>query len=65
MLARFKLMTRKSEGFFHDLALGWQMLKRGKLKLRAPRMQGRREVRDIFTATEARQLKAAESGTGT
>lgn len=53
MLARFKLKTRKEGGLFKDAELGWEMFKKGKLKLLPDKISKREEVRDIFRKSGA------------
>jgi heterodisulfide reductase subunit C len=38
---------------FTDLGLGWQMFRRGRLRLLPSRVRGLREVRGMFSATPA------------
>jgi heterodisulfide reductase subunit C len=45
MLASFKL---RSGTLFKDLVLGWEMFKRGKLKLWPSKVRDRRKVKEIF-----------------
>ena len=53
MLARFKLKTRKEGGLFKDAELGWEMFKKGKLKLLPDKISKREEVREIFRKSGA------------
>lgn len=54
MLARFKLKTRKGGGLFKDAGLGWEMFKRGKLKLLPQKIRRRKEIREIFRKSKSR-----------
>lgn len=45
MLARFRM---KTGNLFGDAALGWEMLRRGKLRLLPDRIRGRKAVRAMF-----------------
>ena len=53
MLARFKLKTRKSGGLFKDVGLGWEMFKRGKLKLLSVKIRQTKQIRAIFRQSGA------------
>ena len=48
MLAAYKLKTRKSGGLFKDAALGWEMFKRGKLRLIPDKVRHREQIEEIF-----------------
>jgi len=52
MLARYKLKTLKSGGLSKDAALGWEMFKRGKLKLLPEGIRRRDQIREIFRQSE-------------
>lgn len=45
LILRFKLKTRD---FFKDAGLGWQMFRRGKIKLLPPGLTGSKDVKEIF-----------------
>jgi heterodisulfide reductase subunit C len=47
LILRFKLKTRD---FLKDAGLGWQMFRRGKIKVLPPSLTGGKEVRAIFDA---------------
>jgi heterodisulfide reductase subunit C len=49
LILRFKLKTRD---FLKDAGLGWQMFRRGKIKVLPPSLTGGKEVRAIFDAYE-------------
>ena len=49
LIMRFKMKTR---GFLKDAGLGWQMFRRGKIKVVPQGVKGAREVREIFQACE-------------
>ena len=53
MLAKFKLKARKSGGLLKDAGLGWEMFKRGKLKLLPVKIRQRKQIRAIFRQSEA------------
>jgi heterodisulfide reductase subunit C len=48
MLAEYRLKTRESGPLLKDADLGWEMLKRGKLRLLPERVRRREEVRALF-----------------
>jgi len=54
MIIRYKSKTRD---FFKDAALGWQMFRRGKIKLLPATLSGGREIKDIFKAFEKGEKK--------
>jgi len=48
----------KSGAMREELRLAWELLRRGRLKLKLPRrLQGRREIKEIFARSEARGEK--------
>ena len=49
LILRFKLKTRD---FLKDAGLGWQMFRRGKIKVLPQSFTGGKEVREIFNAYE-------------
>ncbi len=49
LIMRFKLKTR---GFLKDASLGWEMFRRGKIKVLPPGTTGGNEVKAIFDACE-------------
>ena len=49
LILRFKLATKD---FLKDAALGWEMFRRGKIKLLPQGFRGGKEVRKIFSAYE-------------
>lgn len=49
LILRFKVKTKD---FLKDAALGWQMFRRGKIKLLPQGFRGGKEVREIFSAYE-------------
>jgi len=49
LILRFKLKTRD---FLKDAGLGWQMFRRGKIKVFPQGFTGGKEVREIFNAYE-------------
>ena len=53
MLARFKLKTLKSGDLSEDAKLGWEMFKRGKLKLWPDKIRQRGQIREIFRKSGA------------
>ena len=52
MLAKYKLKTRKRGGVFKDAGLGWEMFKRGKLRLLPVKVRQKNQVREIFQKSE-------------
>ena len=50
MLARFRI---KAGNLFQDAGLGWEMFKRGKLKLLPSRIKGIKAVRAMFARRKA------------
>ena len=53
MLASFKLKTLKLGGLFKDSGLGWEMFKRGKLKILPSGIRGKKQVKAIFKRSES------------
>ena len=53
MLAAYKLKTRKSGGLFKDAALGWEMFKRGKLRLLPDKVRRREQIEEIFRRSKS------------
>jgi heterodisulfide reductase subunit C len=51
MIGSYKLKTK---AFLQDARLGWEMFKRGKLKLFPRRIRGRREIKRIFEQTRGK-----------
>ncbi len=49
LILRFKVKTRD---FLKDAALGWQMFRRGKIKLLPQSFRGGKEVKEMFSAYE-------------
>jgi heterodisulfide reductase subunit C len=49
LIMRFKMKTRN---FLKDAGLGWQMFRRGKIKLLPPGTTGGKEIKAIFDACE-------------
>ncbi|MDZ4165415.1 MAG: 4Fe-4S dicluster domain-containing protein [Smithellaceae bacterium] len=54
MIVRYKNKTRD---FFKDAALGWNMFRRGKIKLLPATFSGGREIKDIFKTFEKGEKK--------
>ena len=48
MLASYKLKAMKSGGLFEDVGLGWEMFKRGKLRLLPDKVRQKQQIREIF-----------------
>lgn len=48
MLARYKMKTRDFNNVTRDARLGWELFKRGKLRLQPVVIRGQEEVRDLF-----------------
>ena len=56
MLAGYSLKSGKGTGALKDAGLGWELFKRGKLRLWPARVRRRGQIRDIFRrALSARQ----------
>jgi hypothetical protein len=51
MIGHYKMKTRE---YTKDMKLGWEMFKRGKLRLFPHRIKGRKEVKEIFRRAEER-----------
>jgi heterodisulfide reductase subunit C len=51
MIGSYKLKTR---AFLQDARLGWEMFRRGKLRLLPNRVRGRREIKRIFEETKGK-----------
>jgi heterodisulfide reductase subunit C len=49
LIVRFKLKTK---GFLKDAGLGWQMFRRGKIKVLPPGVTGAKDVKAMFDAYE-------------
>lgn len=58
LLLHYKVATRE---FFRDTRLGWQLLRRGKLPLKAPGVENRAQIRRLFATAGA---GATGPGTG-
>jgi len=48
MLAAYALKSGKGKGVLKDAGLGWELFKRGKLRLWPVRVRQRRQIRDLF-----------------
>ncbi len=53
MLASYKLKLGKLGELFKDSGLGWQMFKRGKLKLLPAGIRQKKQIREIFRKSES------------
>ena len=53
MLASFKLKTMKFGGLFKDAGLGWEMFKKGKLKILPSGIRNRKQVKEIFERSKS------------
>jgi heterodisulfide reductase subunit C len=53
MLARYRLQTRKEGGLLADAGLGWEMFKRGKLKLLPAGIRQREQIRELFRRSKS------------
>ncbi|MEW6751491.1 MAG: 4Fe-4S dicluster domain-containing protein [Candidatus Latescibacterota bacterium] len=53
MLARYTVKARKTRGVLADAGLGWEMLKRAKLRLWPDRVRDTKQVRRIFRQSGA------------
>lgn len=53
MLAAYKLRSRKQGGLLEDADLGWEMFKRGKLRLLPDKVRHREQIAEIFRQSKA------------
>jgi heterodisulfide reductase subunit C len=52
MLAEFRLRTRDHRPWLEDAELGWEMFRRGKLRLLPESIRGQQDIKEIFRRSE-------------